>query len=62
AECGCRLTCQKGYGAQQGDNCASVAAAHHISLSSFKAMNPGINCYYFFVGQWLCVKGTTAAL
>ncbi|CAI0460864.1 unnamed protein product [Linum tenue] len=25
-------------------------------------MNPGINCYYFFVGQWLCVKGTTAAL
>ncbi|CAI0376972.1 unnamed protein product [Linum tenue] len=28
-----------------------------MSEHLFKALNPGINCYAIFAGQWLCIQG-----
>ncbi|KAM5546581.1 hypothetical protein ABKV19_002390 [Rosa sericea] len=51
------LVCNAIYGAEEGDTCSLVAEMFNLSLDSFLAINPNINCDSFFVGQWLCVDG-----
>ncbi|KAL6135353.1 hypothetical protein ACLB2K_067581 [Fragaria x ananassa] len=53
------LVCNAVYGAEEGDTCGSVAQTFSLSLQSFLAINPNINCKSFFVGQWLCIDGAT---
>ncbi|WCJ44495.1 hypothetical protein M5689_025159 [Euphorbia peplus] len=50
--------CDQVYGAEDGDTCTDVATKFDLTLKSFLAINPNINCADFFVGQWLCVDGT----
>ncbi|KAL6136793.1 hypothetical protein ACLB2K_062088 [Fragaria x ananassa] len=54
-----QLVCNAVYGAEEGDTCGSVAQNFSLSLQSFLAINPNINCKSFFVGQWLCIDGAT---
>ncbi|KAL6136792.1 hypothetical protein ACLB2K_062087 [Fragaria x ananassa] len=51
------LVCNSVYGAEEGDTCSLVAEMFNLSLDTFLAINPNINCDSFFVGQWLCIDG-----
>ncbi|KAL6143794.1 hypothetical protein ACLB2K_054489 [Fragaria x ananassa] len=51
------LACNSVYGAEEGDTCSFVAEMFNLSLDTFLAINPNIDCDSFFVGQWLCIEG-----
>ncbi|CAL8990315.1 unnamed protein product, partial [Prunus brigantina] len=50
--------CDSIYGAEEGDTCTFVIEKFNLSFDFFLSINPNINCDNFFVGQWLCTKGT----
>ncbi|CAN6719280.1 unnamed protein product [Malus baccata var. baccata] len=50
--------CQKVYGVEAGDTCNGIMAKFKLTAHFF-AINPNINCNTIFVGQWLCIAGTT---
>ncbi|KAM2077819.1 uncharacterized protein LOC126610828 [Malus sylvestris] len=52
------LRCQKVYGVEAGDTCNGIMGKFKLTAHFF-AINPNINCNTIFVGQWLCIAGTT---
>ncbi|XP_019199599.1 PREDICTED: lysM domain-containing protein ARB_03442-like isoform X2 [Ipomoea nil] len=50
-----KAECNQVYGQEFGDTCTSIADKFHLSLDSFLALNPNINCNSIFVGEWLCI-------
>nr|GLL43127.1 lysM domain-containing protein ARB_03442-like isoform X1 [Ipomoea trifida] len=50
-----KAECDQVYGQEFGDTCSSIADKFNLSLDSFLAINPNINCDSIFVGEWLCV-------
>lgn len=55
-----RPVCNDVYGAKQGDTCFAVVQKFNLTPAQFNAINPNLDCDQVFVGQWLCIKGTTA--
>ncbi|OAY35228.1 hypothetical protein MANES_12G082800v8 [Manihot esculenta] len=51
--------CDSVYGAQDGDTCTSVAKMFNLTIEFFSSINPNLNCDDIFVGQWLCVDGSS---
>ncbi|KAL8131283.1 hypothetical protein AgCh_007274 [Apium graveolens] len=52
------VACNKVYGAESGDTCATVSAALNITPEFFGSINPNLNCSDIFVSEWLCINGT----
>lgn len=50
-----KAECKVVYGQEFGDTCTSTAQKFSLSLDSFLAINPNLNCDSIFVGEWLCV-------
>ncbi|KAH6826279.1 hypothetical protein C2S53_012240 [Perilla frutescens var. hirtella] len=51
--------CNSVHGADSGETCSTVAQEFGLSLQDFLNINPNINCDAIFVGQWVCVDGST---
>ncbi|KAJ1285718.1 hypothetical protein BS78_03G298400 [Paspalum vaginatum] len=54
------LSCNQVHGVQVGETCFSVAQAAGLTQDQFLGFNPNINCEKVFVGQWVCLRATTA--
>ncbi|KAF7031101.1 hypothetical protein CFC21_042478 [Triticum aestivum] len=54
------LTCSKVQGLKAGETCFSVALLGGLTLESFLVFNPNVDCGKTFVGQWVCLRATTA--
>ncbi|EMS60025.1 hypothetical protein CFC21_036434 [Triticum aestivum] len=54
------LTCSKVQGLKAGETCFSVALLGGLTLESFLVFNPNIDCAKTFVGQWVCLRASTA--
>ncbi|GKE15702.1 peptidoglycan-binding lysin domain-containing protein [Tanacetum coccineum] len=54
------VVCNEVYGVEVGDDCTAISQAFQMSLGSFLGINPNINCESIFVGQWVCVDGSSA--
>ncbi|CAN6574446.1 hypothetical protein ACFX13_046255 [Malus domestica] len=51
--------CQKVYGAKLGDTCDGIIQKFKLNAAHFSEINPNLNRDSIFVGQWLCIVGTT---
>ncbi|KAF8030012.1 hypothetical protein BT93_E2435 [Corymbia citriodora subsp. variegata] len=45
--------CDTAYGLRASDSCFSVVHAFNLTSEVFNSINPNINCFRLFVGQWL---------
>ncbi|KAL7605106.1 hypothetical protein Lser_V15G16571 [Lactuca serriola] len=52
------LVCSHVVGVEAGDDCTIISKEFGMSLASFLAINPNINCESVFVGQWVCIDGS----
>ncbi|KAJ0438629.1 putative LysM domain-containing protein [Helianthus annuus] len=52
------VVCDQVIGVESGDDCTTISQSLKISLESFLAINPNINCEAMFVGQWVCIDGS----
>ncbi|KAL7605107.1 hypothetical protein Lser_V15G16570 [Lactuca serriola] len=52
------LVCSQVVGVEAGDDCTIISKEFGMSLASFLAINPNINCESVFVGQWVCINGS----
>ncbi|KAG9448295.1 hypothetical protein H6P81_014423 [Aristolochia fimbriata] len=53
------LVCDSVFGIRQGDTCFGVEQIFNITAETFGTLNPNLNCDKLFVGQWLCVEGSS---
>lgn len=51
--------CVSVHGVVTGDTCTAVEKQFDLTANDFKAINPNLDCDKLFVGQWLCVEGTS---
>ncbi|KAL7605103.1 hypothetical protein Lser_V15G16574 [Lactuca serriola] len=51
------VSCNQVTGVESGDDCTSISESFKLTLQSFLAINPNINCNSMFVDQWVCVDG-----
>ncbi|CAK7346403.1 unnamed protein product [Dovyalis caffra] len=51
--------CDSVHGVVGGDTCSAIAQEFSLSTEDFNAINPNLDCDNLFVGQWLCVAGTS---
>ncbi|KAK9089496.1 hypothetical protein Scep_028578 [Stephania cephalantha] len=55
------LTCFTPYGVQSGETCFSIKKEFGLSDDAhFSAINPNLNCDALFVGQWICISGSSS--
>lgn len=59
AEAPAALICDLVFGVNSGDTCFSIAQGFGLSSGEFESINPNVNCAALFVGQWICVEGTS---
>ncbi|KAK9085064.1 hypothetical protein Sjap_025475 [Stephania japonica] len=53
-------TCFTPYGVQSGETCFSIKKKFDLSDDAhFSAINPNLNCDGLFVGQWICISGSS---
>ncbi|KAI3745472.1 hypothetical protein L1987_58586 [Smallanthus sonchifolius] len=52
------VVCDQAIGVESGDDCTAISQSFKMSLESFLAINPNINCEAIFVGQWVCIDGS----
>ncbi|KAF5760631.1 putative LysM domain-containing protein [Helianthus annuus] len=52
------VVCDQVISVESGDDCTTISQSLKISLESFLAINPNINCEAMFVGQWVCIDGS----
>ncbi|KAF5760627.1 putative LysM domain-containing protein [Helianthus annuus] len=52
------VVCDQVIGVESGEDCTSISQSFKMSLKSFLAINPNINCEAIFVGQWVCIDGS----
>ncbi|CAI9279782.1 unnamed protein product [Lactuca saligna] len=50
------LVCSQVVGVEAGDDCTIISKEFGMSLASFLAINPNINCESVFVGQWSLIN------
>ncbi|XP_059284716.1 lysM domain-containing protein ARB_03442-like [Lycium ferocissimum] len=53
------LICSKIYGANIGDTCFSVMQQFSMTAEAFTTFNPNLNCDKMFVGEWICLDGSS---
>ncbi|KAK9092305.1 hypothetical protein Syun_027216 [Stephania yunnanensis] len=54
------VTCFTPYGVQSGETCFSIKKEFGLSDDAhFSAINPNLNCDALFVGQWICISGSS---
>ncbi|KAF5727016.1 hypothetical protein HS088_TW22G00702 [Tripterygium wilfordii] len=53
------LQCKEVHGVEDGETCSTIAQGINMDLSEFESFNPNINCDAIFVGQWVCVNGSS---
>ncbi|KAL3820600.1 hypothetical protein ACJIZ3_006512 [Penstemon smallii] len=53
------LNCDNVVGVKSGDTCFEIAKNNKLTDTEFGAINPNLNCTALFVGQWLCINGST---
>lgn len=53
------LICSKIYGANIGDTCFSIMQQFSVSAKDFTTFNPNLNCEKMFVGEWICLDGSS---
>ncbi|KAL4585508.1 hypothetical protein LXL04_010129 [Taraxacum kok-saghyz] len=53
------VVCNEVVGVAAGEDCSIISQEFKLSLASFLAINPNINCESVFVGQWVCIDGST---
>ncbi|KAK4355876.1 hypothetical protein RND71_024847 [Anisodus tanguticus] len=53
------LICSKIYGANIGDTCFSIMQQFSVTSEAFTTLNPNINCDKMFVGEWICLDGSS---
>nr|XP_009760734.1 PREDICTED: uncharacterized protein LOC104213034 [Nicotiana sylvestris] len=51
--------CNKIYGANIGDTCFSIMENFSVTSEVFTAFNPNLNCDKMFVGEWICLDGSS---
>ncbi|KAK1368499.1 LysM domain-containing protein [Heracleum sosnowskyi] len=59
AEAPAALICDLVFGVNSGDTCFSIAQGFGLSSGEFESINPNVNCAALFVGQWICVEGSS---
>ncbi|KAG8385631.1 hypothetical protein BUALT_Bualt03G0065200 [Buddleja alternifolia] len=52
------LSCESVVGVKSDDTCFGIANTNNLTITSFQAINPNLNCTALFVGQWLCTDGS----
>ncbi|KAI3765141.1 hypothetical protein L2E82_15167 [Cichorium intybus] len=52
------LVCNQVVGVGDGEDCTIISKEFKLTLASFLAINPNINCESIFVGQWVCIDGS----
>ncbi|XAR53680.1 Chitinase [Bertholletia excelsa] len=45
---------------EEGDTCFAIAQEFNLTTDFFDSINPNIDCRALFVGQWVCVDGSTS--
>ncbi|MCD7453673.1 hypothetical protein HAX54_021828 [Datura stramonium] len=53
------LICSKIYGANIGDTCFSIMQQFSVNPQAFATFNPNLNCDKMFVGEWICLDGSS---
>ncbi|OIT36753.1 PREDICTED: lysM domain-containing protein ARB_03442-like [Nicotiana attenuata] len=53
------LICSKIYGANIGDTCFSIIQNFSVTPEAFTTFNPNLNCNKMFVGEWICIDGSS---
>ncbi|OVA08001.1 Peptidoglycan-binding lysin domain [Macleaya cordata] len=53
------LKCDSVFGARSGDTCFGITQMFNLTSEVFTEFNPNLVCDNLFVGQWICVAGTT---
>ncbi|OIT36754.1 hypothetical protein A4A49_60220 [Nicotiana attenuata] len=53
------LVCSKIYGANIEDTCFSIMRNFSVIPEVFTTFNPNLNCDKMFVGQWICLDGSS---
>ncbi|KAK4368520.1 hypothetical protein RND71_012312 [Anisodus tanguticus] len=53
------LTCSKIYGTNIGDTCFSIMQQFSVTSEAFTTFNPNLNCDKMFVGEWICLDGSS---
>ncbi|XP_055822354.1 lysM domain-containing protein ARB_03442-like [Solanum dulcamara] len=53
------LICSKIYGANIGDTCFSIMQQFSVTAEAFTTFNPNLNCEKMFVGEWICLDGSS---
>nr|XP_016460506.1 PREDICTED: lysM domain-containing protein ARB_03442-like [Nicotiana tabacum] len=53
------LICSKIYGANIGDTCFSIMQNFSVTPEAFTTFNPNLNCDKMFVGEWICLDGSS---
>lgn len=49
--------CSTIHAVQVGETCFTLIQKFALEQPLFLRLNPNINCYDIFVGQWVCVNG-----
>ncbi|CAK8577795.1 unnamed protein product [Lathyrus sativus] len=49
--------CSTIHAVQVGETCFTLIQKFALEQPLFLRLNPNINCYSIFVGQWVCVNG-----
>lgn len=52
-------TCKSYYTVCEGDTCASISAAYHITTALLFYLNPNLNCEYLTIGQKVCIPSVS---
>ncbi|KAI3498859.1 hypothetical protein L1887_34645 [Cichorium endivia] len=52
------VVCNQVVGVGAGEDCTIISKEFKLTLASFLAINPNINCESVFVGQWVCIDGS----
>ncbi|CAN4103379.1 unnamed protein product [Withania somnifera] len=53
------LICSKIYGANVGDTCFRIMQRFSVTPEAFASFNPNLNCNKMFVGEWICLDGSS---
>ncbi|KAJ8568835.1 hypothetical protein K7X08_032466 [Anisodus acutangulus] len=53
------LICSKIYGTNIGDTCFSIMQQFSVTPDAFTTFNPNLNCDKMFVGEWICLDGSS---
>ncbi|KAJ8568836.1 hypothetical protein K7X08_032467 [Anisodus acutangulus] len=54
------MICSKIYGANIGDTCFSIMQQFSVTPEAFTTFNPNLNCDKMFVGEWICLDGSSS--